>query len=145
MLYRSDDLSQIEFKEYLLKITDSLKTIYADETRNLNINVKSDNVYFTVDKAVPCAIIINELVTNSIKHAFKKNNTGKINISLNRQNGFYNMNISDDGCGLRKDFNFHKSESLGMTLVDSLADQLDAEICVDNTQGTTFNFHFPVN
>lgn len=145
MLYRSDDLSHIEFKEYLNKMTESLKTIYADKTKGVNINVSSDNVYFTVDKAVPCAIIINELVTNSIKHAFKKTDSGDINISLGMHHGYYDMNISDTGSGLKDDFLLHKSSSLGMTLVDSLADQLDAEVSIDNSKGTAFNFHFPAN
>lgn len=145
MLYRSKDLSHIEFSEYIKKITESLKIIYADKTHGININVCSDNVYFSVDKAVPCAIIINELVTNSIKHAFKNTNSGEINISLHRADKFYDMKISDNGCGLKKDFQFEKSDSLGMNLVDSLADQLDAKISIGLCCGTEFKFHFPVN
>jgi len=145
MLYRSDDLSRIEFREYIDKITNSLRTIYSDKTRGININVCSDKVLFTVDKAVPCAIIINELVTNSIKHAFKKTKSGDITINMNRQKGFYTMKISDNGSGIGKDFNFEENDSLGMNLVSSLADQLDAKVSIENGIGTTFNFRFPVN
>ncbi|NOS83816.1 MAG: hypothetical protein HOP31_01650 [Ignavibacteria bacterium] len=145
MLYRSDDLSHIEFKEYIHKITESLRTIYADKTGRVSINVQSDDVYLTVEKAVPCAIIINELVTNSIKHAFKKSDSGDINISMNRQNGFYSMKIADNGSGLASGFKLHKNGSLGMNLVDSLADQLDADVSIDSFKGTSFDFRFPVN
>lgn len=145
MLYRSKDLSRIGFREYINKITDSLMTIYADRTKGVKINVNTDDVYFTVDKAVPCAIIINELVTNSIKHAFNKTHSGEIDISLNRRNGHYAMKIKDNGSGLRSDFNFRKCDSLGMNLVDSLADQLDAEVSIENSMGTAFNFRFPAN
>jgi two-component sensor histidine kinase len=145
MLYKSDDLSHIEFKEYIHKITESLRTIYADKTGKVRINVQSDDVYLTVDKAVPCAIIINELVTNSIKHAFKKNDSGDINISMNRKNGFYSMKIADNGSGLASGFKIQNNRSLGMTLVDSLADQLDADVNIDSIKGTSFDFRFPVN
>ncbi len=145
MLYRSKDLSHIEFREYINKITDSLKTIYADRTKGVNINVNSEDIYFSVDKAVPCAIIINELVTNSIKHAFNKTQSGDINISLNRQNGYYDMKIADNGSGLIHGFKFDHNDSLGMNLVSSLADQLDAEVSIENSIGTAFNFRFPAN
>lgn len=145
MLYRSEDLSHIEFREYINKITDSLKTIYADKTKGLNIKVYSDDVYFTVDKAVPCAIIINELVTNSIKHAFNHTHEGVISVSMNRENGYYSMKIADNGSGLEHDFRFQHSDSLGMNLVSSLADQLDAEVNIENHVGTAFCFRFPSN
>lgn len=145
MLYRSEDLSHIEFREYINKITESLRTIYADRTKGVNINIDSDDVYITVDKAVPCAIIINELVTNSIKHAFNETHTGDISISMNRQNGYYSMNIEDNGSGLKHDFNFQNTDSLGLNLVSSLADQLDAEVNIENHLGASFSFRFPVN
>lgn len=143
MLYRSKDLSRIEFREYINKITDSLRTIYADRTKGININVNSDDIYFTVDKAVPCAIIINELVTNSIKHAFCKTHSGEIDITLNRQNGYFDMKIADNGSGLNHGFEFQHNDTLGMNLVSSLADQLDAEVSIENSSGTAFSFRFP--
>jgi len=142
LLYRSHDLSRIDFESYLNKIVQSLRSMYSDESRRINIEIESKNVFLTVDKAVPCAIIINELISNSMKHAFKGRAKGIINIRMNGNNGNYELSICDDGIGLGTGVKSSDTKTLGLYLVSSLAEQLDADLNISNKVGLTYKLKF---
>lgn len=142
LLYRSHDLSRIDFESYLNKIVQSLRSMYSDESRRIKIEIESKNVFLTVDKAVPCAIIINELISNSMKHAFKGRAKGIINIRMNGNMGNYELLICDDGIGLGTGVKSNDTKSLGLYLVSSLAEQLDADLNISNKVGLTYKLKF---
>ena len=95
-----------------------------------------------MDTAIPCALIINELVSNSLKHAFPDGRTGEVTIAIHRINGRYELTITDNGVGPPSDFDFRTTDSLGLQLVTGLVNQLDGTITLDRTKGTTFIITF---
>jgi two-component sensor histidine kinase len=95
-----------------------------------------------IETAIPLGLIINELVSNSLKHAFKENITGELKIILEKDNDIYTLTVKDDGIGLPADFDFENASSLGMLLVNSLVNQLEGEIMVDNNRGTIIRINF---
>ena len=142
MLYRSTDLSKIDFNNYISKFAYSLKDIYASSAQDIKLEINVKDIFLGVDKAVPCGIIINELVTNSIKHAFKGSPKGIINISMEITDGMCVLRIADNGVGICKDFDLSQTDSLGMYLVTSLASQLNAELDIESNNGTVFTLKF---
>lgn len=142
MLYRSHDLSKIDFNEYIRKITLSLRAIYSNDMRDVKIEVSADDIFLGVESAVPCAVIINELVTNSIKHAFNGAASGKIEISMKKAGGLYTLRVADNGMGISDSININETNSLGMHLITSLSDQLDAESSLQRDNGTVFTLKF---
>ena len=95
-----------------------------------------------MDTAVPCGLIINELVTNSIKHAFKGIKSGKISVKFHSNDGCYTLIVSDNGIGLPKDFDVKNPEKLGLKLVNSLTEQLDGILEVQSNDGAEFKIRF---
>lgn len=142
LLYRSKDLSKIDMNEYLNKIVDSLKVVYNEKSEKIDYLINTNNIFLTIDKAVPCAIIINELITNSIKHAFNYTASGIVSVSFEYFDQYIKLKISDNGVGLSDNFDIHRVNSLGMVLISSLAEQLDASLNILSDNGTTFEFKF---
>lgn len=140
-LYRSDSLSDIAFKDYVSEIVEHLK--YSYELTGLEVEYNIDDVSFDLEKAVPCGLILNELVANAMKYAFK-DKKGKISILLKKQDNGILLTISDNGIGLPEGFDLEEEqESLGMQLVVSLIEQIDGTIKLDNTNGAKFIMNLP--
>jgi PAS domain S-box-containing protein len=141
-LYKSEDFSRIDFSEYISKLATHLYTIFC--TRESRINVVQDvqNVSLDINRAIPCGLIINELISNSFRHAFEPNGNGKIHIKMSEKNGHYFLKVQDNGKGLPKNFDFQKSETLGLQVVNDLVKQLDGKISLDRNNGTTFTIKF---
>jgi len=95
-----------------------------------------------LDQAIPCGLIINELVSNALKYAFKGRKKGRLSIYLHEEDNEVVIAIKDDGVGLPKDFAFEKNNSLGIQLVYALIDQLDATVKVNQAEGTEFLIRF---
>jgi PAS domain S-box-containing protein len=142
-LYKSDDFSYINFKSYLDKLVKNMVTSYQLE-RKIEVDLQIDDINFDIDTAIPCGLLLNELIANSIKHAFPKNCSGKINISLQRiKNKNYELRFQDDGIGLPENFDIHKSHTLGMVLINTLTAQLRGKLEIQTETGTIFNIVFP--
>lgn len=140
-IYQSEKYADVDMRYYLKDMISHLYEAYAYD-KNINLVYDLQEVSLEVDKAIPCALIVNELVTNAFKHAFPDNNTGKILLSLKQlENGYIRLQISDDGVGLPDEFN--EKQSLGMNLVYMLSEQLHGQICSDTDKGTTFTIEFP--
>jgi PAS domain S-box-containing protein len=143
-LYKSEDLSKIEAPGYVNSLIQYLENTYGSPSWKIEINAAIDNIYLDLDTAIPCGLIINELVSNSIKHAFTENHRGSIHVTLR---GDDNKNlllvIGDNGVGIPESFNPEKSESLGLQLVSLLTKQLNGSIKIDRVKGTTFTVTFP--
>ncbi len=140
-IYQSEKYADVDMKYYLKDMISHLYEAYAYD-KNINLKYDLQEVSLEVDKAIPSALIVNELVTNAFKHAFPDNNSGQIIISLKRlENGYVKLKISDDGVGLPDEID--KNLSLGMNLVYMLSEQLHAKVSSDTENGTTFAIEFP--
>jgi PAS domain S-box-containing protein len=140
-LYKSNDFTHINFKDYIHSLIHYISVHYNVSPKIL-INVDVKNVMLNIETAVPCGLIINELVTNSIKHAFPNGSGGKIKVSLNSKMGICSLRVSDNGIGFPGNIDFRKTSTLGLRLVNILSNQLDGNIELDNSPGTEFIINF---
>jgi PAS domain S-box-containing protein len=141
-LYRSSDLADIAMDSYIRKLTANLFFAYQSTPARITLDIKARDVYLPIDAAVPCGLIINELVSNALKHAFKQRDKGLISIRFHHDGSAHVLVVSDDGVGLPKDLDIENTESLGLQLVSTLTKQLRGTIEVTRTQGTSFSMSF---
>jgi len=139
-LYQSETLLEINLKEYMSRLAVSLISSYG--ASGVGSEVETDDLRLDIERALPLALIMNELITNSLKYAFP-DDRGLIKIRIHSDNGECVLEYSDDGVGLPEDYDPETSDSLGMTLVRSLGGQLDAEFEVDGKDGFRFRMKFP--
>ena len=140
-LYQSADFASINFEEYIQSLVSYLLSYYSTNNIIVDINVEKD-IILNMDTAVPCGLIINELVTNSIKFAFPGKKTGKIYIQLRYEDGSLILIIGDNGVGLPDGIDFENSQKLGLQLVKTLTDQLEGKIQYNGENGTEFRIKF---
>ena len=146
ILYQTDDFSSINFAEYITMISNHLQNIFHESNSNPSIIFNFKPVYLEIPHAVPCALIINEVLTNSYKHAFPSSWSGKaeIEISINTsEDKTIELTISDNGIGISK-INLKKQNknTLGITLIDILTKQLKGTYSLSKKKGTTFTLTF---
>ncbi|ADZ09978.1 signal transduction histidine kinase [Methanobacterium lacus] len=141
-LYSSNDFTQIRFDEYIVKLV-------SDIFYSCNINkdrikpvVHVDEVNLNIETAIPCGLIINELISNSLKYAFPNGATGTICLCLKKSRENYVLTISDSGVGFPESLDFRNTDSLGLQLVNNLVDQIDGKIELNTDQGTKFSIEF---
>jgi len=140
-LYHSENLLNIDFETYIRSLTDELIRSYG--AAEVAMNIKVDTIAIGVDTAIPCGLIINELVSNSLKHAFP-DGKGEITITLHAIDGTIELTVSDTGVGIPDTVDFRTTETLGLRLVTILAeDQLDGDITLKRDAGTEFCITFP--
>jgi PAS domain S-box-containing protein len=142
-LYRSPELVRIDFAEYVRDLVADLFRTYGVHQENINLQTIVSDVNLEVDTAIPCGLIINELVSNALKYAFPPGRSGEISIELTptAENEFL-LIVRDDGVVLPKDFDWRASNTLGLKLVTDLTMQLDGTVEVDAGRGTTFRITF---
>jgi PAS domain S-box-containing protein len=143
-LYRSTELSKLYFAEYVRDLVTDLFRTYGITQKALNVTTTVEDVYLDVDTAIPCGLIINELVSNVLKHAFPEGSRGEVMVDL-RPIGVkeYRLMVSDNGVGLPTDFEVSRSNSLGLKLVGDLTHQLDGSLDVrSGPAGTIFSITF---
>jgi two-component sensor histidine kinase len=142
-LYRAKDYARIPFAEYTKTLTRNVFRASGTSFSTVEFVCLVDDIGLTVDKAIPCGLILNELVTNTLKHAFQPGQRGTLVISLQRDGtGRLTLMVSDNGAGLPPGLDVQRSASLGMHLIHTLAEQLEAEVRIDRTSGTRFEFIF---
>jgi PAS domain S-box-containing protein len=141
-MYKSSDLSRIDFSEYLKSMCNQLLLTYLSTTERVKITVDGTSIHLGVDQAVPCGLILNELISNSLKHAFPGSRPGTVKIHLNDKD-HCTITIEDDGVGLPENFGMDSAQSMGMQLVSALVEQLEGTITFDRTPGTQFTITFP--
>lgn len=141
-LYRTKDLSRIDFREYIEDLCNYLFFAYDISFSRINLKLEVEEIFFGIDTALPCGLIINELVTNSIKHAFPDYSIGTLTVKLYKlATGKYSLQVKDDGKGAET-IDFEKTTSLGMELVKTLTEQLEGEIKVNSDNGTEITIDF---
>ena len=144
-LYQSKDLGKIDFKEYVVKLTNDLLRSFAVNTALIKLNIDVNNIFISIDTAVPCGLIINELISNSLKYAFPDKEAGgnQINICFQRsKDGELSLEISDNGVGLPSGFDIKNTQSLGLQLVETLILQLEGTREIDSTNGLSIKLKF---
>ena len=140
-LYRSKDLSRINFGDYVSSLTASLAHSYiASPAVRIRVDVR--DIFLDIDMAIPCGLIINELVSNSFKYAFRDGRAGEVYISLSGNSQTYTLVVSDNGTGLPPGTDFRNTPSLGLQLVNTLVSQLEGTIELDLEKGTSFKITF---
>ena len=142
-LYQSRDLARIELAEYIRKLAANLLYSYKVKPNAIVLKINVDSVFLSIDTAIPCGLIIDELVSNSLKYAFPAHKKAEICIDLHSDdNNKFTLIISDNGMGFPKDLDFRKTESLGLQLVCTLTDQLGGTIKLNGSYGTEFKITF---
>jgi two-component sensor histidine kinase len=140
-LYETNDLARIDFSTYIHDLTSYLFRSYGAPA-TIRRKIDSGKVQLNIDTAIPCGLIVHELVSNALKYAFPNGRSGEIAIHLGGENGKYLLTVSDNGVGLPKEMNFQSVESLGMRLVNTLTNQLDGRVELESQNGTTFRIWF---
>jgi len=143
-LYQSEDLAKIDFGGYISTLTRELFHSYPLDETNIKLDIKAKKIFLGVDTAIPCVLIINEIVTNAMKYAFPDKREGIIEIDLKKSEDEYIMVIGDNGIGIPDEIDLNSAETLGLQLVNMLATQLGGTIELDRTAGTKFTLRFPV-
>jgi hypothetical protein len=146
-LYRHENLAEINFGQYIEDLTSYLFRSYKGKSNNIKLDIKvDDEIALDIGTAIPCGLIVNELVTNSLKYAFPETERGRIKIILDREaGGNLKLEVSDNGIGLGDDFSFDNRSTLGSRLVKRLVDQLDGKIEFDSSNGAKFFITFPAS
>lgn len=141
-LYQTSNFSSINFSDYLLNLTKSLIASYRVHSGSIELKTDVDKVELVLDQAIPCGLLVNELITNALKYAFPENRSGEICLELKERKGKIHLNISDNGVGMPADFDLLKSDTLGLQLVSTLVEQLDGQIEVQNSGGIKYLITF---
>ncbi|MBO6792827.1 MAG: sensor histidine kinase [Balneolaceae bacterium] len=141
-LYKSQDFSSINMEDYIKVLANEISNTYCPGDKNIDLVISCDKINLNMNQAIPCALTINELLSNAYKHAFKGFKRGTIDICIIDQGSEIFVKVQDDGIGLPKDINLEYSDSLGMLLVHQFVAQLDSELKYKNTIGSTFSFVF---
>lgn len=142
-LYQSENLSEINFSEYVDSLCKYLLSTISGNLGRIRVVNDVENIRLGIDVAIPCGLIINELVTNSLKYAFPGSRAGVIRISCRqKENDRLELAVSDDGVGFPATFNLNSTASLGMQLIQSLTDQLDGRLTCADDGGARFSLEF---
>jgi PAS domain S-box-containing protein len=142
-LYQSRDLSKIDLAVYIQSLADHLFNVYLTDSNRIRLETDLEEVPLDINSAVPCGLILNEVISNSLKHAFPEGRKGLIRIGLKRgPDDMIILRVSDDGIGFPKDIDFLQFESLGLQIAKLLVGQLEGTIDLDRTNGTTFTVTF---
>jgi PAS domain S-box-containing protein len=135
-LYHNESLEKIDFAEYVKALVDSIKASYNASAVLVSVKTSITNVFLELKYAIPFALILNELISNSYKHAFKDRDNGSISILITKNDSLLSMQIEDDGVGFHGDV--AASTTLGLSLVASLVDQIDGKLITEVKNGTSF-------
>jgi two-component system, sensor histidine kinase PdtaS len=142
-LYQSESLAKINFGDYVKSLTGELFRSYRRGMSDIQLVVQVEEVALPLDQAVPCGLILNELITNAMKYAFPDDKNGILRVELlTYPDRVLSLRVADNGVGMPQDFDYHRSRSLGLQLVNNLVVQLDGQLELDQAKGTDFRVSF---
>ncbi|MEX2175127.1 MAG: histidine kinase dimerization/phosphoacceptor domain -containing protein [Pirellulaceae bacterium] len=143
-LYKSEDLARVNIADYIRDLTASLFQSYGSQAQSVRRQVEVDAIEMNLDQALPCGLILNELLSNCLKHAFPDGQPGRIWLGVQaRPDGRYRLFVRDDGVGFPPQFDPSQTSSLGLRLVRSLAEQLEGTLAYSGRDGASFEIVFP--
>jgi two-component sensor histidine kinase len=131
-LYQNKTFSVTNLSEYISQLAKNIVQSYSVSAEKIKLIINTEKVLLNLDSAIPVGLIANELITNAIKHAFPQTSKGAIQINLQTKNNYVFLNIEDNGVGLPPGFNPETSSSLGLQLVQTLGEQIDAKVEFEN-------------
>ena len=144
-LYRSENFAEVDIGDYFGSLVNSLVGTYTDQDREITVHVDTDEIQLSIDVAVPCALIVNELITNSLKYAFVGKQTGAVRVVMRVcDKTSYRLEVSDDGVGIPDDAALESGNTLGFRIVKVLTGQIGGTLRVGRKQGTKFILDIPV-
>ncbi|MCU0431891.1 MAG: PAS domain S-box protein [Bacteroidia bacterium] len=141
-LYQTKDFSNINFADYIGNVTRNLMHSYASTESPPELELSLAPIQLNLDTAIPCGLIINELLSNALKYAFRKKKNGKITLQLTENQGNIKIVIADNGSGLPETVDYRNTESLGLQLVVTLVEQINGKIKLENKKGAKFTIEF---
>jgi two-component sensor histidine kinase/CheY-like chemotaxis protein len=142
-LYNHKSLANIMFSAYIQSLTGNIARTYSNQQANIHFDYQIEDAYLPIDIAIPCGLIINELISNSFKYAFENNPSGTISIHFkNIVDDEYILTVADNGIGIPSEVNIFKTKSLGMKILHKLVQQIDGELKSDFSNGTKFMISF---
>jgi two-component sensor histidine kinase len=141
-LYQSRDYGRVPFSDYIRSIAGNVFDAAGVSQGGVALELHIEPVALPVDTAIPCGLIVNELITNAVKHAFPRERRGTVRVELSASGGRVRLSVGDDGVGLPADFDMAKSRTLGIQLISTLAQQLNATVEVERDRGSTFRVSF---
>jgi two-component sensor histidine kinase len=145
-LYQSANISRIDFDRYLNTLIPHLLQSFGKTNSTVSYTIKAGNIYLSPDTAIPCGLIINEIVTNSLKYAFTDGRKGEISIELiYHNNNNVTLIVKDNGVGIQDNLDITKAESLGLQIIVILVKQLNGTVEVNKANGTLYKITFPFN
>jgi two-component sensor histidine kinase len=134
-------MSRISFGEYIRDLADFILRSYG-QGKHVQVDVDVADIWLDINAAVPCGLILNELLTNCMKYAFEGRDGGRVLVSMAHEPGKYVLVVKDDGVGIKGTVNLARADTLGLSLVHALAGQLDGEVEANVDNGTTFRITF---
>jgi PAS domain S-box-containing protein len=141
-LYQNENLSEIEMDPYIHELVESLKNSFKSDLINIHFNFDIDPISLIITQAIPCGLLVNEIITNTYKHAFNDRKEGKVDITLRIEKGVITLSIKDDGVGLENLKHTSSKPSLGMKLIRTISRQLKSNMEIKSKDGTEFIFFF---
>lgn len=167
-LYKSRDMSVLDFANYLQKLTENLLNSYTVKNENTNLKLNLEQVYLGMETAIPLGIVVNEIISNSLKYAFSNQKEGEIIVNLYRNENHekvngemneksadlgtnrskneihlqYTLIVADNGLGIPEEIDFENTDSMGLQLIRVLVDQIDGHLELERKGGTKFKIRF---
>lgn len=137
-LYATEHLNRVNFGKYVHQLANELSVSYAIESDLVSVRIEAEEIDLPVHRAIPCGLILNELLSNALKYAFPDNRSGHITVRFARlDNGELSLSCEDDGVGILESFDWKNAPSLGLKIVRILTTQLDGELTLESSQGVT--------
>ena len=144
ILYRSEDLSEIDLESYVKRLSGNLFSIFGVASQNVKTLFDLHGVKLGINQAIPCGLILNELISNALKHAFAESEEGEISVTAScSDQDLVEIIVCDNGKGISEEIDIDKAQTLGLRLVRGLVvDQLDGELTLSREQGTRYTILF---
>jgi two-component sensor histidine kinase len=144
-LYRSADFAKVNFEDYLKEMLNNMLMSYGLNSQRVALVTEVENINLRIDTAIPCGLIINELVSNSLKYAFPDDRKGEIRVAIRlNDKGRAEVKVSDNGVGIPEELDFRNTNSMGLNLINALTGQLQGEIELNRKNGTEFMIVFGI-
>lgn len=142
-IYRADNFSQFNMAAYLNDLADEVISLYSSIPNAIRVDSDMEQIYLPVDQAVPCGILINEVLTNAMKHGCRDVGDCRIDLSMSRKDGMVTISIADSGPGMDPElYGSEKKKTMGLQIIEALAQQLNAELRLEVDKGTRFTIRF---
>lgn len=145
ILYENENLQSVDLGDYVENLSNNVLESFVEEHSRINLTKNIEIDHLNIDQAIPLGLIMNEMMTNSFKHAFPENREGLIEISVVQEGDLINFKFNDNGIGLPGNFDMGDTSSTGMIVMSSLINQLEGDISIQSDQGTSFTIKFKSN